>query len=72
MIMTESDIEIRKFINDFGFCEISQIEKRFQLNRPRNYKIMQRLVKADFVMHQRVFNNNFGIFYLSNIGAQFN
>lgn len=71
MIMTERDIEILKFINDFGFCEISQIEKRFQLNRPRSYKIMQRLVKAGFVIHQRAFNNNFGIFYLNNSGAQF-
>ncbi len=71
MQLTKRDVKILRFINDFGFCEIAQIENKFHLRKPRNYKVMQKLVKAGLVIHERAFHNKFGIFYLTNRGAQF-
>lgn len=69
MKLTERDVEIMRFINEFGFCEITQIEKMFDLRKPRSYQIMQRLVSEKLVMHERVFHGRHGIFYLSKLGA---
>lgn len=55
MKLTDRDVDILRFINDFGFCEILQIEKRFGVKRPRSYQIMSRLVKAGLVKHDGLF-----------------
>src|SRR3989338_10908410 len=70
MQFTERDIEILEFINEFGFCEMPKIEKRFGLKKPRGYQIIRRLVKAELVIHQRVFHSNHGVFYLTKRGAK--
>jgi DNA-binding Lrp family transcriptional regulator len=70
MQITERDIEILQFINEFGFCEMPQLEKRFNLKTPRSYKIMQRLVKAGLIIHERILYNRPGVFYLSQRGAK--
>ncbi len=70
MKMTDRDIEILRFINDFGFCEMPQIERKFNVKKPRSYKIMRRLIKAGLVIHERVFHNRHGIFRLSQHGAR--
>ncbi len=64
-------MEILRFINEFGFCEIIQIDKKFNLKKPRNYKVMGRLVKSGLVIHKRLFQNQHGYFYLSRRGAGF-
>jgi hypothetical protein len=69
MRLTERDIEILRFINDFGFCEMVQIERRFLLKKPRNYEIMRRLLRNGFVNHRRIFFARHGIYYLSAKGA---
>lgn len=69
MKFTKRDIEILKFINEFGFCEISQIEQKFRLKKPRCYQIMKRLVVADLVTHERIFHGKNGVFYLTKQGA---
>src|ERR1700722_13596289 len=69
MQLTERDIRILHFINDFGFCEMPQIEKMFGLVKPRSYQIMQRLVTAGLVKHERVFHGRHGIYRLSKKGA---
>lgn len=46
MQLTERDLTILHFINDFGFCEMPQIEARFGLTKPRNYQIMEILITA--------------------------
>jgi hypothetical protein len=70
MISERRDTRIIRFINEFGFCEISQIEKRFGLNKPRAYKVMQRLVKRGDVIHERIFYHRPGIYRVSREGAQ--
>ena len=69
MRLTERDIKILHFINDFGFCEMPQIEQMFGLVKPRSYQIMQRLVAAGLVNHERVFHGRHGIYRLSKKGA---
>jgi predicted transcriptional regulator len=70
MLLTERDMKIMRFINEFGFCEMPQIEKMFGLRKPRNYKVMQRLVKAELVMHEYVLRNRHGIYRLTREGAE--
>lgn len=71
MRITDRDVAIFKFINEFGFCEIRQIEKKFNVTRSRGYKIMERLVKAGLVNHKRVFHGAFGVFYLTKAGTKY-
>jgi hypothetical protein len=71
MKLTERDIDIICFINEFGFCEMVQIEKRFFLNKPRNYEIMRRLVGNGFVRHERIFFGRHGIYYVRPKGAKY-
>lgn len=69
MQLTVRDVEILRFINEFGFCEIKQIEKRFGVRKTRGYQIMKRLVDAKFVIHEIVFHGAHGIYYLTKKGA---
>jgi len=71
MYLTQRDREIMTFINQFGFCEMPQIEKMFSLRKPRNYKVMQRLVREGLVIHERIFYHRHGIYRLSKTGAEF-
>lgn len=71
MMLTDRDREIMRFINQFGFCEIVQIEKWFGLRKPRSYKVMQRLVKAGLVLHERILHGKHGVFRLSREGARY-
>jgi DNA-binding transcriptional regulator PaaX len=70
MQITDRDIEILKFINEFGFCEMPQLEKQFGFKTPRSYKVIQRLVKAGLVIHERILHNRPGVFYLTSRGAE--
>ena len=69
--MTERrDTKIIRFINEFGFCELPQIEKQFGLSKHRAYKVMQRLVKYGYVIHERIFYHRHGIYRVTCEGAQ--
>lgn len=69
--VTKRDVEILQFINECGFCIMPQIEERFAVKGRRSYQIMERLVKAGFLHHKRVFYTGHGIYYLANKGARF-
>ena len=71
MQFTKRDVEILKFINQFGFCEITQIEKQFVLKQARCYQILKRLKKANLVAHEKVFHGRGGALYLTKVGADF-
>lgn len=70
MQLTTRDIEILEFINEFGFCEMPQIMKRFGLTRARGYQIMKRLTNAELILHERIFHGGHGVFYLTRKGAE--
>jgi predicted DNA-binding transcriptional regulator AlpA len=46
MQLTERDVEIMRFINEFGFCELPQLAKKCGLEKTWMYEIMGRLVKV--------------------------
>lgn len=69
--LTERDVQILRFINDFGFCEIKHIEKQFQFKKPRSYQVMKRLIAMDLVNHEQIFHGRHGIYRLTKKGAGF-
>lgn len=70
VMVTERDREILKFINDFGFCEMPQLDKRFGLKKPRNYQVISRLLEAGLLQHERIFHARHGIYRLTAKGAR--
>ncbi len=70
MISTR-EIEILRFVNEFGFCEIRQIMKQFCIKQSRCYQIMQSLEKKELVRRQSIFYGRPGIYRLSRKGASY-
>lgn len=70
MKFTNRDIELLNFINEFGFCEILQIEKRFNLKKSRAYQIMKRLENACLIKLERIFYGRNGVYTLTSDGAR--
>lgn len=71
MILTERDVKILRFINDFGFCELRQIMRYFDINQSNAYKIMKRLCKHELVRHERLYLRKPGVYQLSRQGAAY-
>lgn len=71
MRVTERDIEIIRFINEFGFCEIEHIGKQFCLSKAYGYEVMRRLKKNRLVCHSRIFHNRPGVFTVTAKGADY-
>jgi hypothetical protein len=70
MMYENRDVKIIKFINEFGFCELPQIEKQFELSRHRAYKIMQRLTTRGYIKHERIFYHRHGVYRATRLGAE--
>lgn len=68
--LTERDLAILDFINQFGFCEMPHLDHRFGLHKPRNYQVINRLIDARLVTHERVFYGRHGIYRLTTQGAK--
>ena len=64
------DIEVLKFINEFGFCDMPQLMARFGLKKTWMYEIMQRLVMVKLVDHTRILFGH-GVFTLTSKGAHY-
>lgn len=71
MRITKRDIEIMRFINEFGFCITPHLERRFAIRNWRVYQLMKRLVDAGFVQQRRIFHGQPNVYYLTNEGAEF-
>jgi len=67
--ITARDVEILKFINDFGFCELPQLLQRFGLSQARGYQLCNRLIQAGLLEHERVFYGRGGVYRLTKKGA---
>lgn len=70
MQLTSRDEQIIHFINEFGFCEMNHISRRFDLNTPRNYQVMNRLIKNGLLAHDRIFYAKPGVYYVTQKGAK--
>jgi hypothetical protein len=69
--LTQRDVAILHFINEFGFCEMPQINQRFNLRRPRNYQVINKLVRHNLLQHEHIFYRRHGLFRLTQAGARF-
>ena len=70
-LITERDVSILNFINNFGFCELTQVMKQFSVQESNAYKLMKRLMGKDLLIHDRIFHGQKGIYRLTNDGASF-
>lgn len=65
VVLSHHEIEILRFVHEFGFCEIGQIMKRFDLRKSSAYLHMQLLVRLGLVLHLRIALNRPGVYYLT-------
>ena len=70
MQLTQRDKAILCFINESGFCIMPQIEREFNLRFPRSYQVIKRLIEGSYVVHNQIFKNQFGFYYLTKKGAK--
>lgn len=70
MLITDRDRKILKFINEFGYSEMPQIQRMFGLSKSRGYKVVKRLVDAGLVVHEYILRNCHGIYRLTREGAE--
>lgn len=71
MKLTSRDVTILQFINEFGFCEMPQINQRFDLRKPRNYQLINKLMRHGLLHHERIFYHRHGLFRLTQAGSRF-
>lgn len=60
------EMEILRFIHEFGFCEIQQIIKRFNIRKSWSYKQMQWLISRGLVINARVIRNQPRAYFLTS------
>lgn len=70
-ILTDGEMRILRFINDFGFCENQHIMKRFSLKRSACYLQMHLLIRLGLIVHVFKVPNRPGIYFLTQRGVQF-
>ena len=69
--LTTREVEIIKFINQFGFCEMNQLKQYFGLKAPHCYRTTRRLITSDLISHQFIFHRQPGVFQATSLGAHF-
>src|SRR6185437_4431525 len=70
-MVTERDVQLLQFINEFGFCEMPYLQKRFGLKKTRSYQLVNRLMQKGLLQHERVFHERHGLYRLTKKGAAF-
>jgi len=70
MQLTMRDLEMLRFINDFGFCEASHLKKHFNLRVPRCYQLISRLISGGFLKAEKIFFAKERILMLTREGAK--
>lgn len=68
MLLSENMIEILRMLNEFGFCDISHIGKRFDVKKTIAYENMQILINYRLVMHTRLLKYQPRVYYLTSKG----
>lgn len=63
--------EVLSFINEFGFCELPQIQEKFGLTMSGTYKMLKSYIDEDLLIHERIFYHLHGIYRATRLGATF-
>ncbi len=64
-LLSVSEMKILRFLNEFGFCEIEQIMKRFEMSKSNAYFHMKQLVQREFLVNARVIKYQARAYYLT-------
>lgn len=70
MPLTKRDIEILKFINEFGFCDMKQLMNQFGIKQSWLYEIMQKLTMEKWVKRYPLFHRQV-VFTVTAKGANY-
>jgi predicted transcriptional regulator len=68
-MLSESMIEILRLLNEFGYCDIRHIAKRFDIKKTIAYENMRVLIKYGLVMNARIIKYQPRAYYLTSKGA---
>jgi hypothetical protein len=68
--LTKREFEILHFINEFGFCEIRHIMKRFSIKKSASYSQMQFLNRLGFVHHEYIVPDKPGAYSVTQKGVR--
>lgn len=69
--LTERDVQILFFINEFGFCTLHHLERRFEFKKPRSSQIVRRLEKEGLIQNERIFHQRPSVYRLTSQGARY-
>jgi predicted transcriptional regulator len=67
-MISEIEIEILRFVNEFGFCEINQIMKRFGMKKSAAYLSMQLLIRLGLVIQAHIIQGRRGAYIVTHKG----
>lgn len=65
LMLSMVEVEILRFLNEFGFCEISHIIKQFCMRKTCAYDYMSRLLKRELIINARVLKFQPRAYYLT-------
>lgn len=68
MILSESMVEILRLLNEFGFCDIRHIEKRFNVGKSVAYNNLKCLIQYGLITNARVIQYHPRAYYLTAKG----
>lgn len=69
--LTDRDVEILSFVNSFGYCDVFQLMKRFEVKKTWMYKSIGKLIEMGLVKHSFILNSRHRIYLLTNKGAKY-
>lgn len=71
MQLTQRDLALFEFINQFGFCETLHLSLRFNLKPKRVNKVTRRLVEQGYLIKEKDFYGKHALYRLTPKSAQF-
>lgn len=69
--LSKHELEMVKFIHEFGFCEIRHIMKRFSKRRTTSYEQMKILIRLGMINYRLVLPNHPGVYSLTSKAVRF-
>lgn len=70
MKVTKRDIELLTWINRYGFVTINHICKFLNIEKPTAYGYIKRFIKNKYLIHERIFHEQPGVYRVSYSGAK--
>lgn len=69
MRIVPRDLELMRWMNTFGFVTIHQICRWLQVGKVTAYERVRKLVQRGLLVHERIFQNEPGVYRVSSMGV---